>query len=201
MKILINNKICDNSPACGGVDVCPTGALFWDDAASQIVFEESKCIGCGACVNACPVRAIMLARDAAAAAKIQADIDADPREAADLFVDRYGADIADTQPTPADEAVAVARDAPGLAVIELYEEANLRCLVTSIPMSEIFAGYEYKHIKTEADEEIMSALGVGELPAMVIFRDGKQIGKVEGYFEDNGAEKALLISKMKKILE
>jgi NAD-dependent dihydropyrimidine dehydrogenase PreA subunit len=138
MKVLINYKICDNSPACSGIEVCPTGALFWDESADTIGYDESKCVGCGACVNACPVRAILLARDDAAAANIQADIDSDPRTVADLFCDRYGSDICDTLASPPGQALAAAKNTAGLAVLELYDEATLRCLTTSIPMTEIF---------------------------------------------------------------
>lgn len=199
-KVMINNKICDNSPACGGIEVCPTGAFRWDESARKIEFDESKCVGCGACVKACPVFAIKLARSASEAKKIQDDIDADPRAEADLFVDRYGGDIVDTQLTPSGDAVTAVAAAKGIAVLEVWDEASAHCLVTSIPMSEIFAGREIKHIKTQADDGIKKELGLSEVPALVFFKDGMQIGKVEGYFENNDAERGLLGKKIAEIL-
>ena len=44
---------CDN-PAC--VAVCPSNALTIDDN-NLIRFDRTKCIGCGACVEACPYNA------------------------------------------------------------------------------------------------------------------------------------------------
>ena len=31
MAVLVNFKICDNAKECGGITVCPTGALSYDD--------------------------------------------------------------------------------------------------------------------------------------------------------------------------
>jgi Fe-S-cluster-containing hydrogenase component 2 len=45
-------------PPCA--KVCPTNAITRDAKADMVVVEESKCIGCGACVEACPFGAIWL---------------------------------------------------------------------------------------------------------------------------------------------
>ena len=41
---------CDNSPC---VRCCPTGASHFEDGGIVLV-EHDKCIGCGACIQACP---------------------------------------------------------------------------------------------------------------------------------------------------
>lgn len=203
MKVLINHKICDMSPSCGGIDVCPTGALYWDDANGKIGHNESKCIGCGACENACPVAmAIRLARDAAAEKQILAEYDADPRRAEDLFIDRYGGDFVLTKNTDSDDAIAATKNTPGVVVMELNAEDLIRCLLMSIPMRELFAPGTVKHIKVmDPSEDLLAELGVAEIPALVFFRDGKKIGDIQGYFENVETERALLEHKIKKILE
>lgn len=45
---------CDDAPC---IEVCPTEAITRDDA---IRINAEECIGCGACVNACPYGAIWL---------------------------------------------------------------------------------------------------------------------------------------------
>ncbi len=49
-----NLKICSKDCLC--LFVCPTGAA--NNETGQIDFE--KCIGCGACANACPAKAISI---------------------------------------------------------------------------------------------------------------------------------------------
>ena len=40
MAVLINFKICDNAKECGGIAVCPTGALSYDDEKESIVIDN-----------------------------------------------------------------------------------------------------------------------------------------------------------------
>ncbi|ACV23235.1 DMSO reductase iron-sulfur subunit [Slackia heliotrinireducens] len=42
---------CSN-PAC--VEVCPTGASWKDTETGLVLINSDDCIGCGACLNACP---------------------------------------------------------------------------------------------------------------------------------------------------
>jgi len=34
--------------------VCPTGALYRDEATNGVLWSKEKCIGCKLCVSACP---------------------------------------------------------------------------------------------------------------------------------------------------
>ena len=200
-KIIINHKICDNSPACGGIEVCPAGAMFYDEENRTIGFAEDKCIGCGACINMCPIAAIMLARSAEEAAAINAEIDADTRVAADLFVDRYNADVVDTELTETDAAIDIAKSSGGIVALELFDLNDVNCLATSVPISELFTGHDVKYIRAETSEAACESLGVQDIPAIVFFKNGEIIGRVQGmYFNDNTSEKALLLSQVKKIL-
>jgi len=45
---------CRQCPYPSCVDACPTGAMHADPATGVRMVDESKCIGCERCVNACP---------------------------------------------------------------------------------------------------------------------------------------------------
>ena len=44
MAVLLNYKICDNAAECGGIEICPTGALFWNEANEKIEIDNNLCI-------------------------------------------------------------------------------------------------------------------------------------------------------------
>ncbi len=45
---------CDN-PAC--VEACPVGATWKDEETGVVMQDPETCVGCGACVQACPYQA------------------------------------------------------------------------------------------------------------------------------------------------
>ena len=49
---------CDNAPC---VEACPTGATYKTDEGA-VVMDYEACIGCGACAEKCPKKAIVEVR-------------------------------------------------------------------------------------------------------------------------------------------
>lgn len=81
MAVLINFKICDNAKECGGVAVCPTGALSFDEEKQTIIIDNDKCISCGKCEKECPIGAISVAKNKLEYDKIKQDIENDKGDA------------------------------------------------------------------------------------------------------------------------
>lgn len=48
---VISCNHCDN-PACTAI--CPTGAMYKDEATGVVLHDDAPCIQCQSCVNACP---------------------------------------------------------------------------------------------------------------------------------------------------
>lgn len=190
MPVLINFKICDNSKDCSGIEVCPTGAFYWDEKNKTIAVDNKRCISCGKCEKVCPVGAIKVARTNEEHEKIKKEIEEDPRKVSDLFVDRYGAE-------PVDPAFLITLDrfevqileSTKLAVVELFNRGSIRCLLHSIPIKELFEDIDVKYRKIKDDGFLSKKYKIKELPSLLFFKNGKLIGKIEGYFEIKDEEK------------
>lgn len=184
MAVLINFKICDNAKECGGIAVCPTGALSYNDEKKSIIIDNDKCISCGRCENECPIGAIMVARTDEEYDKIKEEIDNDTRTTKDLFVDRYGA-------TPLSEFFMINPDDienkinnDGITLIELYNDDSIQCLLKSIPIKEISKDLPKDTLfyKVEATEKIINQYDINELPSLLIFKKENLLGHVDGYY-------------------
>ncbi len=200
MPVLINFKICDNSEDCSGIDVCSTKAFHWDEKKKTIVVDESKCTLCGMCEKACPVDAIRVARTKEEYKKIKKEIDEDPRKVSDLFIDKYGAQ-------PIHPAFLIPQNKFGIQVLkstklvglELFNNSSIRCLLRSIVIKDLFDGIDIKYRKMEAkDNSLVKKYDVKELPCLLFFKDGKLIGKIEGYYETD--KEGELKERIKKII-
>jgi len=202
MPVLINFKICDNAKECNGVASCPTGALFWDKNKKSVGIDNDKCISCDICENACMVHAIKVAHSDEEYTKYQKEIDDDPRKIADLYLDRYGAQpilpaflIKESQ---FETAIA---ESGKITAIEIFENEGIMCMLRSIPIRDLFDGMDIKYHKMEiaTDSKLMKKYEIDKLPSLLFFREGKLLGKVEGYFEEK--DKEILKDKVAKILD
>lgn len=200
MAVLVNFKICDNAKECGGIAVCPTGALSYDDEKQTIVIDNDKCISCGRCESECPIGAIMVARTDDEYDKLKKEIDEDKRTTKDLFVDRYGA-------TPLSEFFMIESDDienkannDRVTLIELYNDDSIQCLLKSIAIKDLTKDLPKDTLfyKAEANGEIIEKFRINELPALLVFEKGKLKGHIDGYFESDDKDK--LINELNKLL-
>ena len=201
MPVLINFKICDKVEDCGGIEVCPTGAFYWDKKNKTIAIDNSKCVSCGTCEKACPVGAIRFAKNDEEYKKIKKEIDEDSRRISDLFVDRYGAQpLSSTFLVPEDKFNIYVLESSKPTAVELFSKESIDCLIKSIPIRELFRGIDIKYIKTEVSKgsSLLKKYSINSLPSLLIFSDGRVIGKIEGYY--NIANKNEIMKKINKIL-
>jgi len=185
MPTLINYKICDNSPECGGIAICPTKAMYYDNEKKSIVIDNEKCISCGLCRPQCPVSAIYVAKTEEEFEILKKEVEKDSRSIKDLFVDRYGA-------TPISDFFIIKSEqlkekilSTGITLIELYNDESIQCLLKSIPIKDITDEIEgdISFYKLKLTEEIGKEYMITEVPSLLVFKNGSYKGKIDGYFE------------------
>ncbi len=185
MSVLINFKICDNAVECSGIEVCPTGALFWDEENKTIGIDNSKCTSCGTCESSCPVNAIKVAKTDEEYEEIKKAIDEDPRKISDLFIERYGAmpihPDALISYDDLDKEIDIIKKS---LLVELFREDDLECLRRSIPIREMIPGEDivFRKVDVKNDVETSEKYAVSKFPCLIFLKEGKILGKVEGYF-------------------
>lgn len=132
--------------------------------------------------------------------KIKKEIDEDPRTTKDLFVDRYGAvAISDFFKIELTDI----KDKTGkdcITLIEIYNPDVAECLLKSIPIKELTKNLPKDTLfyKAESDE-IIDEYEMSDLPSLLVFKNGKLLGHIDGYYTTD--EKEEVISELNNILK
>lgn len=204
MPVLINFKICDNCDACDGITVCPTKAFNWNKEKKTLEIDKSKCINCGLCATSpesCKVGAIKFARNEEEYLKLKQEIENDKRTIADLMVDRYGSQPINIPFYCMENEIEKILTTSKICMIEVYEDATTECLIKSIPIKELIKNIKeevlYRKLEVQTNE-FMKRYDINVLPSLLFFKDGKIIGKVDGYYDETQKEK--LIEKVCTII-
>lgn len=196
MPAIINHKICDQASACGGIEVCPVGAFAYNEKTKRIEIDNEKCISCGACERTCPIGAIGIAKTWEEFQELKQAIEEDPRNAEDLFVDRFGGDVVNENvlvEVDQLEKVIVKSDN---VIIELFNDDSIMCLLKSITYKDILSNCDFvEYYRCNVGEIDLKNYKVKELPALLVVRKGKVKKVVNGYYEEKDKERLFKLLK------
>lgn len=187
MPGIINYKICDQAPECGGIEVCPTKACFWNKKTKRPEIDNTKCVSCGVCVRECPVEAIVVVKTQEEFEEILKKINNDPRSEKELWRERLGCQPGRTPPlakiiTPKNFEKEIIK-AEGLVVVDVWSEETLDCRYHSILWDDL--GFTnkvaFKKLRGDKHPELAKKLKIKKFPTLLIFKDGNEVSRKEGY--------------------
>ncbi|MEA2004576.1 MAG: thioredoxin family protein, partial [archaeon] len=131
--------------------------------------------------------------------KIKKENDDDPRETSDLFIDRYGAEpIEPTYQISLDQFSTQILESGELIIAELFNDSSIMCLIKTIPIKDLIKDIKYKKIDIEEDTQLLKRYEIANLPALLFFKNGKLLGKIEDRYTPEKKEE--LKEKINKII-
>lgn len=201
-RVILRKNICDNAMECGGIEVCPTGALYWDEIKEEIEYNQSACIDCGVCVDNCPVEAILWGEDDEDYFNKMKEVEKDSREHSDLTVERYGASPIEPYCDCSDVSNLIDNSRDGYLLLEIFEENSINCFLHSIRVSEIkelfgnnLLGYSKVFVNNIDEWKLCE---ISELPCLIVLKNANLKGVINGYFDDNNKEE--FFEKIKNLM-
>lgn len=185
MPVILNLKRCDNVKECSVPSACPTQALYWDEAASSLAADVTKCIDCGACKGLCPSGAVTVIEDPEEHKAALEIIENDPSTVADLFVDRYGAmTVSGTNEAKVAELEKIVKNASSTTIIEILDADNPSCLISAIPYKVLLGEKNviFYKVMVSGDElkKAQGIVGVTADTALIVVKNGKIFARFEG---------------------
>lgn len=194
MSVRFNFNMCDNSPECSGLAVCPTGAIYWDEnrlnalgGKGTLCVDDKKCISCGACVGeeGCPIGAILFNADS----DFGKEEDVDVEQIKLLFVERYGAEPIDEKLCIENLEVLKERNNK-VTVIEEFTNSSIQCLLHSIPVASILE--EVQQLFNTSDiayyKRFIDSDDGSDYPKLLIYKGENLVVQIDGYYDDEQEE-------------
>ena len=173
---------CDQDKGCGCPKVCPFDAWYRDEKDENWLIDASKCTGCGLCLRECPAGAVLLANTLDEAERIKDGIDTDTFHTQKrLFVERYGGMPIKSEITGEEFDSKIKND---FVIVEFFRNEKLICMVKCVPYSEIMPCENIHKIDADKHPEITKQFNITQFPSLLFFRDGKIVGRIEGFKND-----------------
>lgn len=206
MPVLIDQRVCDNSPGCSAIRVCPKDAIIYDRKKGKIVEDNSRCTSCGICQRVCPAGAVKVYPTDAALEAAKKEIENSTLTGDDLLEQRYGVRPGDPHELGtnmfqadcsnfADEVLK--SELP--VVVDFWAEWCAPCRILAPTFKDLAAEFDGKlrfaKLDTEECQQVPAQYGIMSIPTMLFFHKGRIIERAVG-----ALPKDALRSKIKTVL-
>lgn len=207
MPILIDYRVCDNSPGCTPARICPQGVISFDSKRRKIVYDNSRCGDCpGPCVRYCPAGAVKYASNDFELARLKKEIEESNLSKDDLLEQKYGIRPSDPRETgknlihvDCQNFKKEVLESPLPVVVDFWAEWCAPCRVLAPTFKALAEEYDGKikfaKMDTEECPTVPSTYGIMSIPTLLFFYKGKLIDGMVG-----AVPKAFLKRKLDEIL-
>ena len=180
---VLHNQICDKYEDCPAAKNCPQRAII-SHPQNEFGIDADMCNGCAICQEHCNL--FLVVNNDLELHNFHSWIKDDPRNESLFRVERFSADIVDD-----DWCEIKITDVKGfieshkeyfddISIIELVNPQNAVCLAHAVPVAEVIEGRRFAKVRVSDMADIPSTWNISMLPAILIFKGDRLLGKYEG---------------------
>lgn len=184
------------APECGGITICPHGAITYDENKKRPVWNRNKCTFCLKCTtqDACPIGCILYARNDKEKKRIESMVKEDPKKQSWLWKERFGVEPAKTEPFA---KVITDQNLKNfntnkLSVIDVWHEEYLDCRLHAPLFEDLFENWEeidFYKINAGDNPDLVKEINIQTFPTLLIHKNGKEIYRKEGFINEDEVQK------------
>jgi len=193
MPVLIDYRVCDNSPGCSAIRVCPQHALSFNPAKGKVEVDDSRCSSaCNAiCTRVCPAGAVKWFKTEAEREAARKDMAESNLSKDDLLEQRYGIRPGDPRELGPNlihvdddnfETEVLQSDVP--VVVDFWAEWCAPCRILAPTFKALATEYEgrmkFGKLDTEEAQRVAMQYGIMSIPTLLFFNHGQVVDRAVG---------------------
>ncbi|MFH1424535.1 MAG: thioredoxin domain-containing protein [archaeon] len=203
MPIKINHNICDKGKGCPCITACPQKAWSFNEKTKRPEVDNSKCNDCFQCIKTCPARAVLGAINNEGLKKLDEEVSKYSKGDAEIKEPRFNADPSENESVITNKDFEEKINQKGIVLVEFWSEnfasrCRLNAALYSDILPKMLKDVPVHKLNAREAPHLMDKFGVHTLPAILVFKDGKQIDHIAGY--TSISEKEALKDRLSRVI-